>query len=103
MEVKVTAQKDNPLLKRKEIQFHVEHDEVGSTPPRLDIRRAVAAALKADVELVFIKKFETKAGMHTAMGLANVYASAAQARLIEPQYIIKRNIPPEKPKEEAKE
>ena len=103
MEVKIISQKENPLLKRKEIQFHVEHDKTGSTPPRPEIRKAVAAALKANVDLVFIKKFETKTGMHTAIGVANLYDAAEQAKLIEPQYIIKRNIPPEKPKEEAKE
>jgi ribosomal protein S24E len=41
--------------------------------------------------------------MHTAVGLANIYDSTEQAKLIEPHYIIKRNIPPEKPKEEAKD
>jgi small subunit ribosomal protein S24e len=103
MEAKVIIQKDNPLLKRKEIQFHVEHDKTGSTPSRQEIRKAVAAALKANIDLVFIKKFETKTGMHTAVGSANLYDSTEQAKLIEPQYIIKRNIPPEKPKEETKD
>ena len=103
MEVKIISQKENPLLRRKEIQFHVEHDEVGSTPTRLEIRKAVAAELKANIDKVFIKKFETKTGMHTAAGVASLYESTEQAKLIEPQYILKRNIPPEKPKEEAKE
>jgi len=103
MEAKIIIQKDNPLLKRKEIQFQVEHDKTGSTPSRQEIRKAVAAALKANIDLVFIKKFETRTGMHTAVGLANLYDSTEQAKLIEPQYIIKRNIPPEKPKEETKD
>jgi small subunit ribosomal protein S24e len=103
MEVKIISQKENPLLKRKEIQFQVEHDKTGSTPPRLETRKAVATALKSNVDLVFIRKFETKTGMHTAVGVANLYDSVEQARLIEPQYVIKRNIPPEKSKEEAKE
>jgi small subunit ribosomal protein S24e len=103
MEVKIVSTKENPLLKRKEIQFHVDHEEAGSTPPRLEVRKAVANALKTNVDLVFIKRFETKTGMHTAVGLANLYDSAEQAKLIEPKYIIERNIPPEKPKEEAKE
>jgi len=102
MEIKITQQKENPLLKRKEVQFEVEHN-TGSTPPRLEVRRAVANALKLNVDLVFIKKFETKTGTHTATGTANLYESADQAKLIEPEYIVKRNIPPEKPKEEAKE
>jgi small subunit ribosomal protein S24e len=102
MEIKIISQKKNPLLKRQEVQFNVEHD-TGSTPPRLEVRRAVATALKSNVELIFIKRFETKTGTHTAVGTANLYESIEQARLIEPEYIVKRNVPPEKPKEEAKE
>jgi small subunit ribosomal protein S24e len=102
MEIKIISQKENPLLRRKEVQFDVEHN-TGSTPPRLEVRRAVATALKANVDLVFIKKFTTKTGTCTAAGTANLYETVDQAKLIEPEYIVKRNIPPEKPKEEAKE
>lgn len=103
MEVKILAEKDNVLLKRKEVIFQVNHDQTGSTPPRLEVKNALARILKKDANLVFIKKMETKTGTHTAIGIANVYDSFEQAKLIEPDYIINRNIPPEKPKEEGKE
>jgi ribosomal protein S24E len=45
---------------------------------------------------------KTLTGTNTAVGAANAYESEAQAKLIEPEYILKRNSPPEKPKEEAK-
>jgi ribosomal protein S24E len=54
-------------------------------------------------DMVFVKKLETKTGTHIAVGLANVYDSIDQARLVEPEYIIKRNTPPEKPAEQGKE
>ncbi|MGC8895213.1 MAG: 30S ribosomal protein S24e [Candidatus Bathyarchaeia archaeon] len=103
MDIKIISDKKNPLLKRREVYFQVEHTQTGSTPPRLEVRKAVANALKTSIELVTIKKFETKTGTHTANGIANVYDSIEQARLIEPEYIIKRNVPSEKPKEEEKE
>jgi small subunit ribosomal protein S24e len=102
MKIEIITETENPLLKRKEVHFRVNHDQLGSTPPRLEIRRAVADALKTEVDLVFVKKSETKTGMNTAFGVANVYSSAEQARQIEPSYIVKRNVPPEKPKEEVK-
>ena len=102
MEIKIVSEKQNPLLKRKEVYFQVEHNQTGNTPPRLEVRKAVATALKKDADLVFVKKIETKTGTHTAVGLANVYDSVEQAKLIEPKYIVKRNVPPEKPKEEEK-
>lgn len=101
MEIKIIAEKKNPLLKRKEVQFQVDHDEVGSTPPRQEIRKAVASKLKTNVDAVFVKRFVTKTGTRTAFGLANVYDSADQAKLVEPEHIVKRNVPAaEKPKEE---
>jgi len=102
MEIKIVSEKENPLLKRKEVYFRVEHSQTGNTPPRLEVRKALATALKKDADLVFVKKMETKTGTHTAVGLANVYDSVEQAKLIEPRYIVKRNVPPEKPKEEEK-
>ena len=100
MKIKIVSEKDNPLLRRKEIFFEIRHDERGSTPPRLEVRKAVADATKAKLDLVFIKEIETKTGTHIAVGLANVYGSLDQAKLVEPEYIIERNTPPKEAKEE---
>jgi small subunit ribosomal protein S24e len=102
MELKIVSQKQNPLLKRKEVQFTVEHTQ-GKTPARLDIKRSIASELQVSDKLVFVKRMKTMTGTNTAVGEANAYESEAQAKLIEPAYIMKRNVPPEKPKEEAKE
>jgi small subunit ribosomal protein S24e len=101
MEIKIISEKQNQLLKRKEIRFRLDH-QASSTPPRLDTRRAVADALRVNVDLVFVKKFITKPGMHTAIGVANLYETIDQAKLVEPEYVVKRNIPPPKAKEEEK-
>lgn len=103
MEVKILAENENVLLKRKEVTFQVEHNQTGGTPPRLEVKNAIAKLLKKDANLVFIKKLETKTGTHIAFGVANVYNSMENAKLIEPEYILKRNVPPEKPKEEGRE
>jgi small subunit ribosomal protein S24e len=100
MEIKIIADNQNSLLKRREVHFQVEHRQTGSTPPRLEIKKTLATMLKLNSDLVFIKRFKTKTGTNTAVGVANVYDSIEQAKFIEPEYIVKRNIPPEKPKEE---
>ena len=104
MEVKVVSEKQNLMLKRKEVNFQVEHGETGSTPTRKEIRKGVAVATKTNESLVFVKKFETKTGTLTAFGTANIYDTVEQAKLIEPEYIISRNIPEDniKETEEAK-
>ena len=103
MQVKITSEKSNPLLKRREITFSVEHGQTGSTPPRADVRKAVADALKVNTDLVFVRKFETRTGTHVALGKAYVYDSKEHAIVVEPEFIVKRYSPPEKPKEEEKE
>jgi len=101
MEVKIVSKKENPVMKRTEVQFTVDHNQ-GKTPGRLDVKRSVASQLQVSDKLVFIKKMKTLTGTSTTVGEATAYQSEAQAKLIEPAYIVKRNSPPEKPKEEAK-
>ncbi len=103
MEIKILSETENPLLKRKEAVFQVEHNQTGSTPPRTEVKEALAKALKKDTNLVFIKKMETKTGTRIAVGIANIYDSMEHAKLIEPEYIVKRNMPAEKQKKEGGE
>lgn len=101
MKVKITFQEHNPLLKRTEVMFEVEHGEKGGTPRRSDVRQRLAKVLKKEPELVYVKRMETRTGTMTALGKANVYDSVEQARIVEPEHILVRNTPKEKPKEEG--
>ena len=100
MEIKIKQQQYNPLLKRREIVFQVEHAQTKGTPTRLEVRQTLAEILKTNPETVYIKRVATKSGTMLAMGEANAYDSVEQARLIEPKYIIARNTPKER-KEQA--
>ena len=103
MEVKIISTKKNSLLKRKELDFMVEQGPRGKTPVRLEVKKAIAAQLKVNENLVFIKKMKTRTGTTTTVGLANAYETVEQANFIEPDYIRKRNSPPEEPREEEQE
>lgn len=103
MEIKILTINENPLLKRKEVTFQVEHDQTGGTPPRIEVKNGLAKILKKDLNLVFIRKFETKTGTRKALGVANIYDSYENAKLIEPEHIVKRNTQPEKTKKEGEE
>jgi small subunit ribosomal protein S24e len=103
MEVKIVSTKENPLLKRKEVDFRIEQDLKGKTPARLEVKKALAAKLKINEELIFVKKMRTMTGTNIAVGIANAYEKIEQAKFIEPEYIRKRNNPPEDPKEEENE
>jgi len=97
MKLKIVSKEHNPLLKRIEVCFKVEHDEAGGTPTRAEVKMELASQLKTQAELVYIKRMETKTGTLVAVGEANVYDNAEQAKLLEPKYIIARNKLPEKP------
>src|SRR5512143_150100 len=99
MQVKIDTTKDNPLLKRREVGFTIVSGPKEKTPQRLEVKNALAVELKIGDDVVFVKKMNTKTGTSITQGVANVYQSVAQARLVEPEYIRKRNSPPEKPKE----
>jgi small subunit ribosomal protein S24e len=103
MDIKILSETENPLLKRKEVVFQVEHNQTGSTPPRTEVKEAIANALKKDASLVFIKKMETKTGTRKAIGIANIYDSVEHAKLVEPEYILKRNMPVGKQEKEGGE
>ena len=103
MEVKIVSTKENPLLKRKEVNFRVAQDPKGKTPARLEVKKALADKLKINEELIFVKKMRTMTGTNIAVGIANAYEKIEQAKFIEPEYIRKRNNPPEDPKEEENE
>jgi len=107
LKIKIISKKLNPLLKRKEVVFEVDHTEEGQTPSRVELLRELARELKTKLDLVFIEKVETKTGTTTAIGEANTYESAEQAKLVERDHILTRNTPPETAatgeKQEAKE
>jgi small subunit ribosomal protein S24e len=102
MQIKIEKSTNNPLLKRKEVGFTIFSGPKEKTPQRLEVKKAVAMEMKIGDDVVFIKRMHTKTGTSITQGEANVYQNVEQAKLVEPDYIRKRNSPPEKPKEEAK-
>jgi ribosomal protein S24E len=103
MKVKIVSKKHNPLLKRKEVVFEVEHADTRGTPPRLEVRKELASKLKTKLDLVYVRKVETKTGTMIAVGEANAYDSIEQAQLLEPKHIVARNTPPEKAEKKEEE
>ena len=97
MKVKIISKEHNPLLKRKEVTFRIEHAQNGGTPTRAEVKKQLATLLKTDPELIYVKRIMTKTGTMVAIGEANTYESIGQAKLNEPKHLIARNVTPEKP------
>ncbi|UCC33110.1 MAG: hypothetical protein JSW53_04840 [Candidatus Bathyarchaeota archaeon] len=103
MKIEITSQNQNPLLKRRELAFRIEHKETEGTPPRIEMRKKLASKLKTDIELVYVRRIETQTGTMITIGEATAYDSVEQARLLEPKHIVVRNTPQKKAEEEKEE
>ncbi len=90
MAINILSEKENVLLKRKEISFEIEHDKK-STPTRFEIRKKIAAQLNVPLENTYVKSLKSKFGLPKTIGLVRIYESEERAKLVEPKHIIKRN------------
>lgn len=92
MELKLEQIKENKLLGRREVVALIVH-EGAPTPTRQQVKEAVASQLGVSPELVLVKNIETEFGRGVSRAEVHVYDSEAQAKIIEPLYIIARNLP----------
>ena len=92
MDITPTRDLYNPVLKRREVTFFVDHG-VAATPKLYDVRKQLAAKYGAGEELVFVRKLETLTGTTRAVGEAEVYDSADAAKSLVPKHIMARNLP----------
>ena len=99
MSITIISEKENLLLKRKEIVFEIEHEKK-ATPTRLEVKKKIAAQLNAPLENTYIKSLKSQFGLSKTTGIVRIYESEERAKLVEPKYIIKRNEAKVKKKEE---
>lgn len=99
--IEVTDRHDNPLTKRVEVTFSIEHPKSGS-PNRYEVKEKLAALESADESLVFIEKINTVFGARHVEGLAFIYQDKESADKFEPAWSQIRNMPKEDRKEARK-
>jgi small subunit ribosomal protein S24e len=56
MDVKIIEDKNNVLLKRRELKFEVTFE--GPTPTRMDVKNKMAALLNVPLELVVVQRMK---------------------------------------------
>jgi ribosomal protein S24E len=95
MKTKMIYEKNNPVLKRKEIKVEITHEK-GGTPDRIAIRDFLASQLKEKPQNLYIIKIEGKTGSDSSVCQAEIYESEELADEILPKYISTRNLPPDK-------
>jgi len=90
MKIEITSQKENPLQKRKEVYFKIDH--VGETTPgRNAVAEDIAKKTKSKRDCVVIDNIESVYGIGKSKGYAKVYESKEYAMSYESKYLLKRN------------
>ena len=102
MDINITEDKNNALLNRREVKFDATFE--GATPSRLDVKNRLAAMLNVPLELVILQKFDNSYGVSAAEGYAKIYEDADRMKVVEKEYVLKRNeLPEPEVEEEASE
>lgn len=96
MELQITADKKNPLLKRREVSIKINNK---GTPSRIDIKNKLAAIANSKPELVVIEHLDTVFGKTELTGIVNIYESEDRLKQLANQHILARDVPA--PKEPA--
>jgi len=65
MDIQIIKSKDNPLLKRREIEFKVIFDE--STPSRKSVVERLAATENSKVGMVYVDSLKTEFGKRESL------------------------------------
>jgi small subunit ribosomal protein S24e len=95
MKTKMINEKNNPVLKRKEITVEIIHEK-GGTPDRIAIRDFLASQIKEKSQNLYIIKVEGKTGSDSSVCQAEIYETKELAEEILPEYLSTRNLPPDK-------
>ena len=104
MDIKITEEKDNPLLSRKEIKADITFNAV--TPSNSELAKKIASLTKADESLVKVNRIKAAFGETTAKVEAVVYNSKKGMEYVERKSRKERKAEKEaakKPKEEGAE
>ena len=90
MKMEITQKKDNPLYKRVEVYFTLDHNGE-STPGRNAVAEAIAKECKSKRECVVVDNIESVYGRGMSKGYAKVYESKEAALEFDREYLLKRN------------
>ncbi len=101
MKIEITQQKENPLQKRVEVHFTIDHNGE-STPGRNAVAEEIAKQTKSKRSCVVVDNIESVFGRGMSKGYAKVYETMEAALEFDRPHLLKRNgIEAPKPEEPA--
>jgi len=110
MKIEVINEKENPLMKRRELFVSIDYDK-GATPSKADLQKSLAEQLKVNIENLEISKILSEFGLSKGKAWVKIwkekkvplYSEIKKEKKEKPKEESKPEAPKEeKPKEEAK-
>ncbi len=89
MEVYVEMDRQNPLLKRREVYCRLSFE--GKTPSRSEVRAKIAGLMNAEPERIVVDYIKTEFGKTEAKCYVKIYDTVEDLQKIEEDHIIERN------------
>ncbi len=89
MKIEILNEKENSLLKRKEVEVRITHD--AATPSISEIRKKIAASKDIGKGTIIIESFKSKYGSRETLGTVKVYQTKERALEIEPRHRLIKN------------
>jgi len=89
MKIEILNEKENSLLRRKEVEVRITHD--AATPSISEIRKKIAASKDIGKGTIIIESFKSKYGSRETLGTVKVYQTKERALEIEPRHRLIKN------------
>jgi ribosomal protein S24E len=100
MRFKIIEEKENPVLKRKEMIASIDYQQ-GSTPSKADLQKAISEQLNANIENIEINKILSDVGRPIGMAWIKVWSEKKVPIYKTKKAETKEEKPAEEPKQEA--
>ncbi|MBC7109472.1 MAG: 30S ribosomal protein S24e [Archaeoglobi archaeon] len=101
MEIEIVEEKENKLLRRREIRFRVKFE--GPTPRREDVKKKLCAMLGVSDSLTVIQSMEGVFGKSECTGFAKIYENEEDLKRTEEEHVIRKNFPEKEETQESEE
>lgn len=88
MEIKITSDKQNELLSRRELEFTITYN--GATPARKMVHAKLAAIMNVGKDQVVLDSMKSRFGISILNGSARVYQSKDDLVKLERSYLMTR-------------
>ncbi len=90
MEIKISQKTEQPLLSRTELLGTISFEAV--TPSRLEVRKKLSEAIKADESLIMVTCIKTSFGEKSAGVTAHIYRTKEDAAKYESKPVKNRHL-----------